>query len=489
MVTEGMVAPLREALRGLLAEGLEREEVEPTLGGLLRRLRAGVLKLRPTAQLAPWLHGVLCRVVEQRRGRRAGLPEVLKPGNAVGQDRIAGGLVPLVRMLAPEHAEVLLLTDHGAFTQRATAGRLGIPLVTLKSRIQSSRRRLRVVVLSGLALRAPDIADTPETHDSSPDTRAPRRRIPASSLLPAFAAGLEQLVRPWVPALQAPTIAASVLTTLRAAQEDLPHNSRLPAWLYAVTRGVVHAGGSIDPICRLPDRPSPEARAILAPVMRALLADVAADQLTALTLVDLEGHSQRDAARRVGVLPETFKQRLWRARRVAWLSLTNALTASRKPEPAPPQFTALLDALQAMIQHLAPTTTPIPALQCLLRQLHADAPTQRPSSSVVDFLFAAAVSCLQPTPHHALATPPADPGPAERAALTATLTPLLATLTPEQSEALTLIDLDGLSLNAAAAQVGTDRLTFQGRLQRARIRLRQLLTGCLSVLPIARSAG
>jgi DNA-directed RNA polymerase specialized sigma24 family protein len=102
---------------------------------------------------------------------------------------------------------------------------------------------------------------------------------------------------------------------------------------------------------------------------------------------------------------------------------------------------------------------------------------------VVDFLHAATLASLQSTPRRALPTPPTEPGLAERAALAICLAPFLATLTREQAEALTLIDLDGFTLNAAAERVGTDRPTFQGRLQRARIRMRQLLSACLSAAP------
>ena len=139
---------------------------------------------------------------------------------------------------------------------------------------------------------------------------------------------------------------------------------------------------------------------------------------------------------------------MW-TRKQAPQSEHRALTASRQPAPTPTHFTALLDALQALIQHLAPAITPNPALQRLLRQLHADARTQRPSSSVVDFLHAATLASLQPTPRRALPTPPTEPGLAAR----------------------------------AAERVGTDRPTFQGRLQRARIRMRQLLSACLSAAP------
>lgn len=478
-VTGEMVAGLRDGLLGLVALGVPAESVAASLGEVLSRLHGSIQKVRPNKQLAPWMHAVLCRVVAPRLS--GALHPHLTAGDAAGQDRIAAALAPFATTMPDELAEVLQLTDFGALTQRAAASRLGLGKVALKSKVNSARRRLRVAVEAGLALaldgRKADAQ--PDAADLTQDIRPPRQRVPASALIPAFTAGLEQLVRPWVSADQAPTMAASVLGNLCAAQADPPHNGRLPSWIYAVTRAVVVASTTGTPISTLPSHPTAEARSILAPAMQALLADVDADQLTALTLVDLEGRSQRDAARHVGILPETLKQRLWRARRLGWQSLTRAVTTGRQPSPAPTHFTALLDALQALIQHLAPTITPNPALQRLLRQLHADAPTQRPSSSVVDFLYATTLFSLQPTSRCALPTPPAAPGHAERAALATCIAPLLATLTPEQSEALTLIDLDGLSLNAAAERVRTDRPTFQGRLQRARIRLRQLLTRCL----------
>jgi len=472
VVTEAEMAPLCDALRSLLAEGLPAEAVAGALGRLLARLRVGVEQLRTNKQLAPWMHGVVCRVIEE-----SGEPEPqlasLTAGDPGGQDRIAGALVPLLDLIEPEHAEILRLTDHDTLTQRAASRHFGISLVALKSRIHVARRKLRLVVLSGLKLLAPDTTDAPEP--TSADTRAPRRRLTTSSLLPAFTSALEDLVRPWVPAEQAPILVASVLASLRAAHSDLPHNGRMPSGLYATTRAPVLASDTGEPIPMLPSQPTAEARSILAPAMTALLGDVDPDQLTALMLVDLEGRTQHKAARHVGVRPETFKQRLWRARRLGWQALTGALTASRQPTPAPTQCADLLNSLQALIQHLAPTVPPNSALQRLLRQLHAGAPSQRPSSSLVDFLYAATVSSLQPAPRRALPTPPAEPGPAERAALAGCLAPLLAGLTPEQREALTLIDLNGLSLSAAAAQIGTDRPTFQGRLLRARIRLRQIL--------------
>ena len=488
LVTGEMVTGLHDGLRGLVALDVSAESVDVVLGEVVQRLHGSIQQVRPNKQLAPWMHAILCRVVAPRLSGT--LHPHLTAGDAAGQDRIAAALALFTTTLPDELAEVLRLTDFGVLTQRSAASRLSLPLVTFKSKVNSARRRLRVAVEAGLVLaldgREADVQ--PDAADLTQDVRPPRQRVPASALIPAFTAGLEQLVRPWVPADQAPATAASVLTSLHAAQADLPNNGRIPRWLYATTRAVVLASNTGTPISTLPSNATTKARSILAPAMQALLADVDADQITALTLVDLEGHSQRDAARQVGILPETFKQRLWRARRLGWQSLTRALAASRQPAPAPTHFTALLDALQALIQHLAPTITPNPALQCLLRRLHADAPMQRPSSSVVDLLFAATLTSLQPTPQRVFPTPPAEPGPTERAALTVCLAHFLATLTPEQSEALTLIDLDGLSLNAAAERVGTDRPTFQGRLQRARIRLRQLLTGCLSSPPVSRAA-
>ena len=358
-VTDEMVAGLRDGLRGLLTLAVPAEVIEAVLGELLSRLCGSIQKIRPNKQLAPWMHTILCRVVAPRLS--GAVHPHLTAGDGVGQDRIAAALAPFTATLPDELAEVLQLTDFGALAQRSAASRLGLPKVAFKSKVNSARRRLRVAVEAGLALALDGReADAhPDDADLTQDVRPPRQRMPASALMPTFAAGLEQLVRPWVLAEQAQTMAASVLASLRGAQADPPHNGRMPSWIYAVMRAVVLASTTGTPISTLPSHTTAEARSILAPAMEALLSVVDADQLTALTLVDLEGRSQRDAARQVGVLPETFKQRLWRARRLGWQSLARALAASRQPAPAAPHLTALLNALQALIQHLSPAASPL----------------------------------------------------------------------------------------------------------------------------------
>ncbi len=489
-VGEALVAPLKAALRGLLAEGLPAEEVEPTMATILHRLHAGLQKLRPNTQLAPWMHGVVVRVVEAQRPQVTGAPLIaahLTAGDPTGQDRIAGALVPLLETLPPDQGEVLRLTDHGALTQMAAASRLGLSKVAFKSKVNSARRKLRVAVLAGLALTLESqparIAPGADRHL---DTRAPRRRVPASSLLSALTAGLEQLVRSWVPVEHASASAVAILAHLRSSKDHLPNNGRIPIWIYSVAREVLLAAPwasapSTALAAPYPDRPSPEARATLAPAMRALLDGVLTDQARAVVLVDLDGHTQREAAKLEGILPETFKQRLWRARRHAWSTLHSALASSRKSEPSTPTIDMLIDSLQALVLHLAPTTAPAPVIRQVLRQLHQHARDQRSSASLVEHLYALTLAALQPCARSGLPVPPAEPGPAERAPLATALAPLLATLTPEQSEAVTLFDLDCLTLNAAAEHAGIDRPTFQGRLQRARLRLHALLHATLAL--------
>ena len=78
---------------------------------------------------------------------------------------------------------------------------------------------------------------------------------------------------------------------------------------------------------------------------------------------------------------------------------------------------------------------------------------------------------------------PDDPnGPNEATReLARCLQPLLLRLPPESRDALTRVDLDGQTHQQAAAQLGISVSGMKSRVQRARRRLRDLVTGCCSV--------
>ena len=138
VVTGEMVAGLCDGLRGLVALAVPAEAVEAVLGEVHSRLHGSIQKVRPNKQLAPWMHTILCRVVAPRLS--GAVHPHLTAGDAAGQDRIAAALGSFAMTLPEELADVLLLTDFGALTQRAAASRLGLGKVALKSKVNSARR-------------------------------------------------------------------------------------------------------------------------------------------------------------------------------------------------------------------------------------------------------------------------------------------------------------------------------------------------------------
>lgn len=80
----------------------------------------------------------------------------------------------------------------------------------------------------------------------------------------------------------------------------------------------------------------------------------------------------------------------------------------------------------------------------------------------------------------AVGEPDADP-PDVRGELAACIAPLLSRLRPTFREALTLVELEGLTQEEAAERVGLSLSGMKSRVQRARRELRQLLVQCCEV--------
>jgi RNA polymerase sigma-70 factor (ECF subfamily) len=78
--------------------------------------------------------------------------------------------------------------------------------------------------------------------------------------------------------------------------------------------------------------------------------------------------------------------------------------------------------------------------------------------------------------------PVLEDAPAElRSELAACLRPLLQRLAPLQREALTLTELEGLTQATAAAQLGLSTSGMKSRVQRGRVKLKELLSACCEI--------
>lgn len=126
-------------------------DADDVLQDSLLRIHRGVGSLRSSEHLAPWVYRVArSAIVDHFRRARpnvgpddetaADLPE--EPSAEV-RALLAACVAPFLEQLPADQAAALRLTDLGAMTQAEAAARLGVPLPTLKARVQRGRRRLR----------------------------------------------------------------------------------------------------------------------------------------------------------------------------------------------------------------------------------------------------------------------------------------------------------------------------------------------------------
>lgn len=145
------VARFEGELRRFVARRVPGPDADDVLQETLLRIHLGVGALRSTERLAPWVYRVArSAIVDHRRRLRpvrlvedAPAEELPEEPAADVRASLAACVSPFLEALPPEQAEALRLTDLGALKQAEAAARLGVPLPTLKARVQRGRRRLR----------------------------------------------------------------------------------------------------------------------------------------------------------------------------------------------------------------------------------------------------------------------------------------------------------------------------------------------------------
>ena len=109
--------------------------------------RAG--SLRVTGSIAPWLHGVACRVSagsrasdRRRAGLVAGLAATIRPETRI-RDDLGPALHEEIDHLPPRFRDAVVLCHLEGLTHEEAADRLGCPIGTVRSRLARGRDRLR----------------------------------------------------------------------------------------------------------------------------------------------------------------------------------------------------------------------------------------------------------------------------------------------------------------------------------------------------------
>jgi RNA polymerase sigma-70 factor (ECF subfamily) len=166
-MTELAWPEIRGALSRFVASRVPRGEADDVVQDALLRIHRGVGTVRDPQRLTAWIYQVARSAIADR-GRRKRPAVAFDPEAAIAaSDAVAPVLAgsddayaaddaafvalarcvrPFVAMLAPPYREAIALVELEGVSQVAAAARLGIPLSTLKSRVQRGRAQLRELV-------------------------------------------------------------------------------------------------------------------------------------------------------------------------------------------------------------------------------------------------------------------------------------------------------------------------------------------------------
>ena len=140
---------LRGELHRFVARRVPPADAEDVVQEALLRIHRGLPAVRADGALVGWLYQVTRNaVVDHLRARRT----VEEPDDEVPCEleiddaaflRLAQCVRPFVGMLASPYREAIELVELGGLSQVAAAARLGVPVPTMKSRVQRGRAQLR----------------------------------------------------------------------------------------------------------------------------------------------------------------------------------------------------------------------------------------------------------------------------------------------------------------------------------------------------------
>ena len=152
--TAEVLSTFEAELRRFIERRVPGPDADDVLQDTLLRIHLGVGGLRSQERLTPWVYRVArSAILDHQRRRRdlaVGEPEpepeeLAEDPSAEAREALSACVVPFLDSLPPDQAEALRLTDLGTMTQAEAAAKLGIPLPTLKARVQRGRRALRAV--------------------------------------------------------------------------------------------------------------------------------------------------------------------------------------------------------------------------------------------------------------------------------------------------------------------------------------------------------
>lgn len=145
------VARFEGELRRFVARRVPGPDGDDVLQDALLRVHLGVGSLRSTDRLAPWVYRVArSAIIDHHRRTRPTLPAEASTPEDLPEEppsdvrpMLTACVEPFLEGLPRDQAEAIRLTDLRGLTQAAAAERLGVPLPTMKARVQRGRCAMR----------------------------------------------------------------------------------------------------------------------------------------------------------------------------------------------------------------------------------------------------------------------------------------------------------------------------------------------------------
>src|SRR5918992_719482 len=158
--TEGVWSELHANIRGFVARRVRQSaDVDDIVQRVFLQVHRALPTLRDTDKLHPWIYQTTRRAIadyyrapshtrEVASGTAYDFAENLAAhapdeAEASAFQELSACLQPLIKSLSPADQEALQLVEYVGLTQVEAAGRLGLSVSGMKSRVQRARRHLR----------------------------------------------------------------------------------------------------------------------------------------------------------------------------------------------------------------------------------------------------------------------------------------------------------------------------------------------------------
>lgn len=141
---------LRDELYRFVARRVSPTDADDVVQEALLRIHRGLAGVRAEGALVGWMYQVTRNALaDHLRGARStdaldddDVAEAVEPDDAAFQ-RLASCVAPFVAMLPAHYREAVELVELRGLSQVQAAARLGVPVSTMKSRVQRGRAHLR----------------------------------------------------------------------------------------------------------------------------------------------------------------------------------------------------------------------------------------------------------------------------------------------------------------------------------------------------------